>query len=155
MCDQTSLTRVPHLVKMQEVACSIKVQKDQLQVLTGVSISREMSSTRLIRLLRLNRGMRPTMRVMFLWGLIVIPPKTTLMKKRCTEISIVSKILRRRSKKERLKNKNSSTKFNLMFRPSKTSLMPSQDKKQMRKTSKRSRMPEKNNRIAKYPRNST
>lgn len=98
--------------------------------------------------------MRPTTIVMLLWGLIVIPPRTTLMKKRCIETFIASKILRRRSPRDRPKNKSSSTKFKQMFRPSKIYSMPSQDKKQMRKMSDRSRKPGKKHRIVKYPRGS-
>lgn len=161
MCDQTSLTRVPHQVKTQEeepfwAACSIKVRKEELLlVLTGVSISKEMSLTRLIRLLRLNKGMRQTMIVMCLWGQTVIHPRTILMKKRCIETFIASKILRRRSIRERLENKNFSTKFKPMSRPSKIYSMLTQDRKHKQKMSKRSRSLERNHRIVQYRRSST
>ena len=113
ICDQTYLTRAQLQVKTLEVLISWVVCLIEVRIshMTGVSTSRETSLIRLTKSLKLNKEMKQTMTVMCLWVQIVILPKIILMRKRCIEISIASKIRRRKSKRERLKNKNSSLKF--------------------------------------------
>ena len=73
-----------------------KVQELKTTDSIGENISMEMSLIRLTKSLRWNKEMKPTITtVKSLWAAIVIHQRITLMRKKCTEMFMVFKILKK------------------------------------------------------------